>query len=283
VRIDSPNGPDKDRGQLMEKAIRLRLLGSLTVAAALALAAGPAMAAASTGQGQSAYTCAGGEIPSGSYASITVTGVCSVPAGAVISVVGNIDVTAGAMFDAQSAPSTITVGRNVTGATGSLVGLGCQPPSYTGNSAHECAIEPEGHSTITVNGNVSVTDAALVALNGITVKGNITLAGGGDPNPWGIPSYWSVKNNEVGRNITVSGQTVEWIGVMFNRVGGNVTLTDITVNDEHPGAPGVYVVRNAIGRNLNCTGLTPGVSGGFVPGSVNVVGRNATGQCASLV
>ena len=36
----------------------------------------------------------------------------------------------------------------------------------------------------------------------------------------------------------MSGQTVMWLGVMFNHVDGNVTLTDITVNDEHPDAPG---------------------------------------------
>ena len=71
--------------------------------------------------------------------------------------------------------------------------------------------------------------------------------------------------------------------MLFNTIGRNATLTHITVTDIHPGAPGVYIVRNTIGRNLICTGLTPGVSGGFVPGSVNVVGRNATGQCASLV
>jgi hypothetical protein len=224
-----------------------------------------------------AYTCTGGAIPSGTYARITVTGFCEVPANAVITVVGNLNVGAGAVLDAQSAPSTITVGRNVTGAAGSLVGLGCQPPSYTGNSAHECVVEPDGHSTITVNGNVSATDAAAVLLNGITVKGNVTLTGGGSPIPW------SIKNNRIGGNLTVSGQTTDWLGVLFNRIGKNATLTDITVTDIHPGAPGVYVVRNTIARNLTCTGLTPGVSGGFVPGSVNVVGRNANGQCASLV
>ena len=66
-------------------------------------------------------------------------------------------------------------------------------------------------------------------------------------------------------------------------MGRNATLTDITVVDEHPGAPGVYVVRNTVAWNLNCWDLVPGVSGGFVPGSVNVVGRHATGQCAALV
>lgn len=260
----------------MERARRLRTLGTLLAAGGLALAGGPAFAAGAT-QTPTAYTCTGGDIPSGSYASITVTGSCTVPAGAVISVVGNVDVAAGAMLDAQSAPSTITVGRNVTGGTGSLVGLGCQPPSYTGNSAHECAVEPEGHSTITVKGNVTVTDAFAALLNGISVGGNVTLTGGGGPIPW------SIKNNTIGGNLTVSGQTTEWLGVLFNKVGRNATLTDITVVDDHPGAPGVYVVRNTIGWNLTCTGLAPGVSGGFVPGSVNVVGHKAIGQCAALV
>ena len=95
------------------------------------------------------------EIPSGFYASITVMGACDVPAFAAIRVAGNVNVAAGAALDAQTAPSTITVGRDVTAAAGSVVGLGCQPPSYTGNSAHQCTVEPDGHSTITVNGNVT--------------------------------------------------------------------------------------------------------------------------------
>ncbi len=267
----------------------IRVLGTLAVAGALALSGGSAIAAGSGMSKATAYTCAGGAIPSGTYASITVTGPapCSVAEDAVVNVVGNISVAAGAFFDAQSVPSTITVGHNVTGAADSLVGLGCQPPSLTGNSAHPCVDannEPtEGASDITVNGNITITDAALVALNGITVHGNVTLSGGGDPNPFAIPSFWTVKNNIVDRNVTVHGQSLEWIGVMFNEVGRNVTLTNIAVDDEHENAPGVYIVRNTVGRNLTCMGLTPGVSGGFVPGSVNVVGRNANGQCADLV
>jgi hypothetical protein len=228
-------------------------------------------------QAPKGYTCTDGEIPSGDYTSITVTGACTVPAGAVINVFGSVNVRAGAQLDAQSAPSTITVGRNVTAAGGSFLGLGCQPPSLTGNSAHECVVEPGGHSTITVNGNVTATDAATVLLNGITVKGNVTLIGGGSAIPW------SIKNNVIGRNLTVGGQTTDWLGVLFNAIEGNATLVGVKVTDIHPDAPGVFIVRNTVGRNLICLGLTPGVSGGFVPGSVNVVGRHAIGQCASLV
>ena len=262
----------------MRRALRVL---ALSAGAAALVSSGTAVAAAKApaghGTSPTAYTCTAGDIPSRTYASITVTGACTVPAGAVIDVVGNVNVEAGAVLDAQSAPSTITVGRNVTAAAGSLLGLGCQPPSYTGNSGHECQIQPEGHSTVVVHGNVTATDAAAVLLNGITVDGNVTLSGGGSAIPW------SIKNDTIGGNLTVSGQTTEWLGVLFNHVGRNVTLTDIAVIDEHPGAPGVYVVRNTVAWNLTCTGLTPGVSGGFVPGSVNVVGRNAIGQCASLV
>ncbi len=264
---------------LMKMVGRFRVLGALAAAGALALSAGPAMAAGSSAHMPMAYTCTGGEIPSGNYSLINVTGECSVEPHATISVVGNVNVAAGAVFDAQGAPSTITVGRNVTGGAGSVVGLGCQGFSVTGNSAHECAPPyADESSTITVDGNVTITDAVLVAVNGITVGGNVTATGGGGD----FYNYWSIKNNMVGGNVTVSGQTVNWMGVMFNHVGKNVTLTDITVVDEHPEAPGVFVVQNTIARNLSCSGLVPGVSGGFF-GIPNDVGHNANGQCAELV
>lgn len=269
----------------MQRTRRLTILGALAATGVLALSGAPTMAAPS-GTPMPTYTCAGGEIPSGSYASITVTGPCAVAADAVITVVGNVNVAAGAMLDAQSAPSTITVGHNVTAASGSILGLGCQPPSATGNSAHECSADPEGQSDISVSGNVTATDAGAVLLNGITVDGNVTLSGGGGLRMPGMDEDipWSVKNNIIGRNLTVHGQTTDWLGVLFNKVGGNATLTNITLTEDHPGASQkVYIVRNTIGRNLICMGLAPGVSGGFIPGSVNVVGRNAIGQCAALV
>jgi hypothetical protein len=221
-----------------------------------------------------AYTCTGGDIPSGNYASITVTGFCDVPADgtAVINVVGNINVAPGAVFDAQSSPSTISVGRNVTAGAGSLLGLGCQ--SNTAHAPHPCTNEPDGASIITISGNVTATNANTVLLNGITVNGNVTLTGGGGPIPW------AEKNNTIGGNLTISGVTPEWLGVLFSNIGGNATLTNITSTDpSEPGNGAVSVAGNTIGRNLSCAGLGPRLTGA---GS-NVVGHNATGQCASLV
>ncbi len=256
---------------------RLAVRGALGVVGAIAITGGSGMAAVASPTSM-AYTCTGGLIPSGDYASITVAGECGIQTDAVIRVVGNIDVATGAVLDAQSAPSTITVGHNVTAGPGSILGMGCQPTNFIGRFAGvPCAAEPAGHTVITVGGNVTATDANTVLLRQVTVNRNVTLTGGGD----GIP--WSIKGNTIGGNLTITGVTADWLGVQFNKVGGNLTLTNITATD--PGDPGrtVAVVENTVGRNLTCFGLEPGVSGGFIPGEHNHVGRNATGQCASLV
>ena len=64
---------------------------------------------------------------------------------------------------------------------------------------------------------------------------------------------------------------------------GTRLLLAIVITDTDPGGNGAYVGQNTIARNLACFGVTPKVSGGFAPGSVNVVGGRALGQCASLV
>ena len=141
----------------------------------------------------------------------------------------------------------------------------------------------DGYTTITINGNVTATDAFTVLLRGavapgagkLTVNGNVTLNGGSSDIPW------SIKGLTIGGNLTASGVTAEFFGVQFNTIGNNATLTNITVNDEHSPPPGVTVAENTVGHNLNCTGLAPYVSGGFF-GQLNHVGHKATGQCAAI-
>ena len=88
-----------------------------------------------------------------------------------------------------------------------------------------------------------------VLLNGITVKGNVTLTGGGDQagNPWPI------KLNTIGGNLTVTGATPEWLGVLNNEIGGNVTLTFITVALGET----IDVGNNTIRANLSCLDSPP--------------------------
>jgi hypothetical protein len=234
-----------------------------------------------------AYTCSGGsfptnfiDIPSGNYASITVAGVCDVPDNAVINVSGNINVLPGAFLDAQSAPSTITVGHNVTAADGSALGLGCQPDGI--HAGHACTIDPTGSSDVTIEGNISTTNAYAVLLNGITVDGTVTLTGGGSGYNAGIP--WTVKNDTIKGNLSVSNLVTDWIGVLFNTIDGNANLTNITVTDPTDpfGPPTMQIALNNVGKNLNCSGIGPALSGGFMPGEVNTTGGKATGQCYNL-
>jgi len=243
-------------------------------ASAVALVLSGATVASAASPSPAPYTCTGGDIPSGNYASLTVTGPCDVPDNAVISVAGNVYVGPHAVLDAQSAPSTITIGGNVTAVTGSLLGLGCQPDLTF--ARHACTVDPTGSSTITVGGNITAAGADTVLINGITVKGNVTLAGGGGENPW------SVKNNTIKGNLTIAGVTSEFMVILRNTIGGNVTLVGIRETDTDPD-PAVEIVVNTIGGNLICAGLLPRAAGGFIPGQVNSVGGQSIGQCANLV
>jgi len=258
------------------------------------------------------YTCSGGDfqtrnlvsIPSGTYSSITITGACAPAPNAVITVLGDVKVAPGAVFNAQTFPSTITVGHDVTAGPGSLLGLGCLPdPTPTSTTGHPCTdpttgqpSETAGNSNITVNGNICAWLASAVLLNGITVHGNVTLIGSegtatATERATAIP--WSIKTNTIGGNLFVGYMTPLWLGVLVNKVGGNVTLVNIHITDGLPTNPPtppanvdtnptIYVVRNTIGQNLGCWGLGPNVSGGFIPGEVNTVGGQTFGQCVNL-
>jgi hypothetical protein len=235
-----------------------------------------------------AYTCAGGDlatgtfvsIPSGTYSNLRVTGACQPALGAVINVVGNVEVAADAALDAQSYASTITVGRNVTAGSGALLGLGClpNPPDHT--TGHPCVVDPStASSSIKVDGNVIARNANTVLMNGITVTRNVTLVGGGGAIPW------SIKGNTIGGNLIVSDMTPNWLGVIRNNIGGSAILTNVNITDGLPPnndpMPTIFVASNQVGQNLECWGLGPYVAGGF-PGEVNVVGGKRIGQCDNL-
>jgi hypothetical protein len=266
--------------------MRFRIALGTVVVLALSAVAATGIASAAPGNN---YTCTGGNwtgdpatstftsIPSGNYASITVTGVCNIAPGAVINVTGNINVAPGALLDAQSVTSTITVGHNVTAGPRSLLLMGCQPPNTIGMFAGvPCLDNPDGQTVITVNGNITAGGADTVILRKLTVNGNVSLSGGGGDIPW------SIKGNTIGKNLTISDVAADWLGVQFNTISGNAVLTNITALD--PGDPGrtVAVVENTVRNNLICTGLAPGVSPGFIPGETNHVGHQALGQCAAI-
>jgi hypothetical protein len=283
--------------------MRFRILfGAAVMMAASGAAAGLGTAgiASAAPSSSSAYTCSGGEvnfadppsstygpdIPSGTYSSLTVEGLCEPAPNAVITVIGNITVAPGGVLDAQGNPSTITVGHQVIAEPGSFLALGCLPNPPGHFSGHPCGtslvgnplagIDPATASQITVKGNLTADGANTVVLNGITVMGNVALTRGGGPIPWAI------KLNTIGGNIIVSGVTPDWVGLVKNTIGGNANLSNIHITDPTDPTPTVQIALNTVGRNLNCSEIGPYLSGGAIPGEVNTVGGKATGQCQNL-
>lgn len=276
----------------MWKAVRFVSLGALATVGTLALSGGPALAAPPS-SAATAYTCSGGDlnfadppsstyaqdIPSGTYSTLTITGLCEPAPNAVITVIGNITVASGGVLDAQGNPSTITVGHNVIADPDSFLALGCVPNPPGHFTGHPCGtslvgntldgIDPSTASHISINGNLTADAANTVLLNGITVNGNVTLTGGGGPIPWAI------KTNTIHGNVTISGVTPTWIGLLVNHIDGNTSLTNITITDAEDDTPTVQIAFNAFGRNLNCSDIGP-----FLSVRVNTVGHKATGQCA---
>lgn len=252
---------------------KTRLLGAgatLAASAAFILPAGPAMATPTS------MTCGNGDLASGTYGSLFVTGDCTVPAGAEITVRGNVIVAPGATFDAQGAPSTITIGGSVIGGAGSMVGLGCTP-------AHGC--ENGGpYSNVLVRHNIVLNAVYDAALNGIEVGGNVVSNGGGAG--FVLPDFipFSVKDDTIHGNLVVQNLKTTWFGVIRSRIDGNVVLRNIKLDDPD----GNEIVSNTIGKNLICNGLSPapqlgdaveGAPPGYGP---NAIGGRAIGQCASI-
>lgn len=240
-------------------------------AAALVLA-GTAVASA---RGGAPTTCSGGDVASGTYAGLIVTGSCTVPAGADVTINGNLRVARGAMFDAQT-DSHVAINGNVNAGKGSLFALGC-------TFAHPCddGNPPAGGMTHdTVSGNVTLHQVFNAAINGDTIGGNLTSAGGGagllDPETDFVP--FSIKDDVVGGNITVTHLTTVWFGVIRTQVGKNVSLHNITLSDPD----GNEYVSDVIAGNLICSGNNPAPQAGDSGGAPNVVGKHAIGQCAGL-
>lgn len=248
----------------------MALVGSV----ALGMAGISSASAASPG----AATCSGGDIASGTYSSLTVTGACRVPTGATVVVRGNVMITANASLDAGTY-STVRIGGNVVAAPGSSFALGC-------TQAHPCEGDGTGqeHTADSVGGNVILNHVFDAAINGSTIGGNLVSTGGGSGyslDPW-IP--FSIKDDTIHGNLVVTGLRTSWFGVIRTNVGGNVVLSNIRGADPDS----MEVVANTIRGNLVCTSNSPSAQlGDAVEGAppdygMNSVGGRAIGECATL-
>lgn len=304
-----------------------RILGIIGVAG-LIVAAVPGIAEAAP-HGGGNFTCTGtmdspGTL-AGNYANVYVAGVCLIDAGNV-NVSGNLMVGPGASLVAdfgqndqtQSGTSNLTVNGNVAVLQGASLLLGCYPLVVTlwgeaptgpvlfqapdfpcDDDANAFVTTATLAATETIGGNLTAYGALGVVIHNTTVRGNVTVNGGGNGtafNPVGIfatyipggppnspgqldapiplPAYNDFANVTTGGNMTLSGTDDNWYGIIRNTVHGNL------INTGNTAAPdGNETINNTVYGNLVCAGNNPGVEYGDSNGGPNQVGGNATGQC----
>jgi len=246
--------------------------------------------------GSGPYTCAGGNIPAGSYWSIAVTGVCYMPAGNIF-VKKDVTVAPGALLDAVTPgdptatpllPANVSIGGNVWVGAGAVLLLGCSP-----NIA--C---PQAVGSDVVGGSVYAPGALAVVLHSTTVGGNVVYKGGGSgtgadvcagtQHPWiddpslangegpghPLPVYSDLEDSFIGGNVKVIGLNSCWLGTLRNQIAGNASFINNTMGD--PDA--MEVNNNLIQGNMTCTGNTPHVQFGE-GGTASIVGGKGIAGC----
>jgi hypothetical protein len=262
----------------------------------------------------SPYVCSSGNIPSGTYASVQVTGVCYVPSGTVV-INGNLTVAPGALLDATTPegfltpspaalPGIVTVGGNVTVGKGAVLLLGC-------DSGISCPTATT-FGQDSVAGNLTGKGALGVVVHAVTIGGSASLVGGGggssqlkggpgsgncsnaavpalwgsDPalaNAWGqgvaSPVYSDFEDSAIGKNLSIVSLKTCWIGSLRDTVGGNLIDHSNLMGDPD----GNEVVNNTVSGNISCHGNDHVVQFGDSGATPNVVSGSAHGECAFTV
>jgi hypothetical protein len=250
------------------------LRGVVAIAGVMALAgvaAGVANAATTTTG--TTTTCTSGPIPSGSYGDLTITGPCSIPAGANITVRGTLRLSGSSSLDAVSL-HTLRVFGNVEVGFRVVLGLGCSAdagPQCNGMTG-----------TDVINGNLrALSKARAMIIHGITLFGNFNMqTGGAGVNclPLPLPNFSDLEDSTVFGNVSIQGLTSCWLGVIRNRVNGNVLITNNRMADVDANE----VVTNTVFGNLSCFNNRPAAQIGDSGGSLNTVTGSKLGECAKL-
>jgi hypothetical protein len=261
----------------------------MVIAAAVLLVGGGSSALADK---PGSLTCSGGTagsptpIVAGIYNGLTVTGICRVVGNVTVS--GNLNIVAGAILNDHAVSfGTVHVTGNVTVGNGAVLGLG-----------HYGA--PFAQSGSVVDGNV-VADAPLTLyLGGLTVHGNVVSNGGGSGAAGPFRNF-PTKDDIIDGNLIMQGWQGGWIGIIRDKVGGNVVFVDnASVLHQTPdpcGAPGEPICTgsapgadadssevdtNTIGGNLICQNNSPVAQRGDAPASLpNSVTGNKIGECSA--
>jgi hypothetical protein len=245
-----------------------------TLGLALAVAAVGVLwpAAASAARHHGNVTCRGGTVHAGTYRSLRITGLCSLPAKGNVTVRHGVVVTRTGLFNAAT-PARLVVWGDVTVQHRGIAAIGCSPDVG-------CA---ELGSDV-IHGSVHAWRAWATIIHATTVGGGITIRGGGRTMdctrvaPFGAPYYSVVEDSTVHGNVVIRRLHSCWLGVIRNTVGGSVRLIGNRFGD--PDA--MEIVTNHVSGNLACFNNQPAAQTGDSQGDKNIVLGQKRGECAAL-
>jgi len=213
------------------------------------------------------YTCSGGVIPAGTYNGLKIAaGSTCAFAGGAVEITGDLVVEDGAILNDHAGPvASVHVTGNVKVGKGAVLGLG----SYN----------PFAQQVTVVDGNVQANKPGTLYLSFMTIRGNLTSNGGGDPE-----RNFPIKDITVGGNLSIQGWTGLWMGVIRDTVGGNVIVHNNTAVDPStlPGVDSTEVVNNDIAGNLSCQHNSPPAQIGDAEQPGSRVSGNKIGECATF-
>ena len=139
-------------------------------------------------------------------------------------------------------------------------------------------------------GDVRAFRALGVLLHASTIKGDVSLRGGGGAescNPpflgifadLGSPPFSDAEDNAIGGDLTMTGMQSCWLGALRNSVRGNVVVAGNTMAD--PDA--MEILANLVRGRIACFSNSPAVQYGDSGSSPNQVKRHAFGECSFKV
>ena len=150
----------------MKAIFRKLLMASMVISAVIG--AGASGAGANDRPNSHVPTCPSGNIASGTYYGLVVTGDCTVAAGTMVAVEGDLVLAPGSTFNAFSM-STVTVSGDARVGSGATLWLGCTLTSIPGGGASPCT----GKTNDVVEGSIVADHPSTMYLDGDTIWGNL--------------------------------------------------------------------------------------------------------------
>lgn len=268
-------------------------------------AAGVAASTAAVAATPQPYLCSG-DMPSGTYAGLTVAGSCEmsgvtvhvkgdvtirsggylevVGSGSTLTVAGNLIILPNADFVSGQSATTVRVRGNVTVGVNGLLDADDYSPTQMRidgdlSLSAGAAVDMTGDTGApeSVGGSVYLAQILYVILEKVSIGGNVIASAGGSTYASYLNYYFA--SNTIAGDVRITGVRATTLQFIGNRVHGSVYLIG------NASAQSTVVAANHITNNLICSANTPAPEYGewaSPPPPQNHVGGVALDQCAAL-